>query len=191
MGKRVANIPTSSTSMPGSGCMDEFDEYTQLISLGSPPIEIFFGPDDAVRMARIGNDGRPKLCRSIPIASSVYSSLPSQPKREGIQSIGNSARSQRHSAVYECPRQAPRLPEFHPVFEEAARLDVPIWIHPRELRIFPITPPRKNPNTKSGGPSAGLMRPARPWPAWCSRACSTACRSQDHHSSHGRHDSLL
>ena len=37
--------------------MDEFDDYSQIISLGSPPIEAFCGLDRATELARIANDG--------------------------------------------------------------------------------------------------------------------------------------
>ena len=39
------------------------------------------------------------------------------------------------------------------------------------------TPPKTNPSMKSGGPSAGLTKPAPPWRAWSSRASWTACRN--------------
>src|SRR5688572_20660832 len=41
--------------------MDEFRDYRQVISLGSPPIETFAGPDQAPELARIGNDGMAEL----------------------------------------------------------------------------------------------------------------------------------
>ena len=41
--------------------MDEFGDYRQVISLGSPPIETFAGPDLAPELARIANDGMAEL----------------------------------------------------------------------------------------------------------------------------------
>jgi len=39
MGKRVKNIPAIFDLEARFRTMDQFDEYTQLLSLGSPPVE--------------------------------------------------------------------------------------------------------------------------------------------------------
>src|SRR5688500_5189749 len=41
--------------------MDQFQDYRQVSSLGSPPIETFVGPDAAPDLARVGNDGMAEL----------------------------------------------------------------------------------------------------------------------------------
>ncbi len=46
--------------------MDAFDDYTQVLSLGSPPIEAFAGPDTSPELARIGNDGLAELVAGHP-----------------------------------------------------------------------------------------------------------------------------
>ena len=46
--------------------MDEFEDYSQIISLGSPPIETFCAPDRAHELARIGNDGLAEIVSKHP-----------------------------------------------------------------------------------------------------------------------------
>ena len=56
MGKRVQGIPAIFDLETRFRSMDPFDEYTQLLSIASPPVAVFFGPERAVEMSRIGND---------------------------------------------------------------------------------------------------------------------------------------
>src|SRR6187402_1475120 len=44
--------------------MDAFRDYGQVLSLGSPPIEAFAGPDTSPELSRIGNDGLAELVAS-------------------------------------------------------------------------------------------------------------------------------
>ncbi len=140
MGKRVANIPCIFDLDARFRSMDPFDEYTQLISLGSPPIEVFFGTTDAVRMARIGNDGQAELCQKYPdrfigFIASLAMCEPDEAVKELNRSVSELGAKgiQLYTNVLGKPLD---LPEFLPVFEEAARLDVPIWIHPARSAAF-------------------------------------------------------
>ncbi len=140
MGKRVANIPTIFDLDARFRSMDEFGEYTQLLSLGSPPIEIFFGPEDAPRMARIGNDGMAELVAKYPERFIGFiSSLPMSDPSEAVKELNRSVTQlgakgvQLYTNVMGKPLD---LPEFQPVFEEAVKLDVPIWIHPARGASF-------------------------------------------------------
>ena len=66
MGKRVRNIPGIFDLETRFRTMDEFDEYTQVLSLGSPPVEGLFNAELAPEMARIGNEGLAELCQKYP-----------------------------------------------------------------------------------------------------------------------------
>ena len=66
MGKRVRNIPGIFDLDTRFRTMDEFGEYTQVLSLGSPPVEGLFNAEKAPEMARIGNDGLAELVRKYP-----------------------------------------------------------------------------------------------------------------------------
>ena len=68
-------------------------------------------------------------------------------------------------------------PEFAALFDEAARRDLGVWIHPArgaEVSDYPFY--RRSRSTKSGGRWAGRMKPALPCHDWFSRAYSTGIR---------------
>src|SRR5262249_25593021 len=66
MGKRIRNIPLLHDLEARFRVMDAFDDYAQILSLPSPPLEAFAAPRDAIELARIGNDGLADLVRRHP-----------------------------------------------------------------------------------------------------------------------------
>ena len=46
--------------------MDEFDDYSEILSLGLPPIDVDGGPDHSPELARVANDGLAELCAKHP-----------------------------------------------------------------------------------------------------------------------------
>ncbi len=140
MGKRVSNIPTIYDLDARFRSMDEFGEYTQLLSLASPPIEIFFGPKDSPRMARIGNDGMAELVAKYPDRFIGFiSSLPMTDPAEAVKELNRSVTELGAKGIQLYTNVAGKpldLPEFLPVFEEAVKMDVPIWIHPARGASF-------------------------------------------------------
>jgi uncharacterized protein len=141
MGKRVRNIPGIFDLDTRFRTMDEFGEYTQLLSLGSPPVEGLFNAAKAAEMARIGNDGLAELVQKYPqrfigFISSLAMTSPDDAVKEVTRSVGELGAKgiQLYTNVV---GKALDEPEFLPVFEEAARLDVPIWLHPARAANFP------------------------------------------------------
>jgi predicted TIM-barrel fold metal-dependent hydrolase len=141
MGKRVKNIPAIFDLEARFRTMDQFDEYTQLLSLGSPPVEGLFNAEKAPEMARIGNDGLAELCQKYPdrfigFISSLAMTSPDEAVKEVTRSVKDLGAKgiQLYTNVV---GKALDEPEFLPVFEEAARLDVPIWLHPARAANFP------------------------------------------------------
>ena len=141
MGKRVRNIPGIFDLDTRFRTMDEFGEYTQLLSLGSPPVEGLFNAAKAAEMARIGNDGLAELVQKYPqrfigFISSLAMTSPDDAVKEVTRSVRNLGAKgiQLYTNVV---GKALDEPEFLPVFEEAARLDVPIWLHPARAANFP------------------------------------------------------
>src|ERR1700690_4013682 len=57
LGKRVRGIPALSNLDERRRVVELFDDYSQVLSLGLPPVERLWGPDQSPEMARIGNDG--------------------------------------------------------------------------------------------------------------------------------------
>ena len=46
--------------------MDEFGDYSEILSLGLPPIDAMAGPDKSPEFARVANDGLAELCAKYP-----------------------------------------------------------------------------------------------------------------------------
>lgn len=141
MGKRVRNIPGIYDLDTRFRTMDEFGEYKQLLSLGSPPVEGLFSPAKAPEMAIIGNDGQAELVQKYPdrfigFISSLAMTDPESAVKEVTRSVKELGAKgiQLYTNVV---GKALDEPEFLPVFEEIARLDVPIWLHPARSANFP------------------------------------------------------
>src|SRR2546423_14752783 len=66
IGKRVQNMPTIADLDARFRVMDEFGDYTQVLSLPAPPIEAMGTPEQTPEIARVANDGFAELCRKYP-----------------------------------------------------------------------------------------------------------------------------
>jgi aminocarboxymuconate-semialdehyde decarboxylase len=134
MHKRVRAIPSIVDLDARFRIMDEFgDDYRQVLTLGSPPIEVF--PAKAtVELARLANDGMAELVSLHPDRFAGFAaSLP-------MNDID--------AAVAEARRAIDRLgalgvqvftniggrplytPDTLPLFDLMARYDLPVWMHP-------------------------------------------------------------
>jgi aminocarboxymuconate-semialdehyde decarboxylase len=138
IGKRMRGIPMLADLDVRFRVMDAFgDDYQQVFSLPTPPIEVFAqGFDSQVRLdlARAANDGMAELVRRHPDRFSGFvAALPlNDPDaavrelRRAVDDLG--ARGfQITSNIVGKPITAP---EFLPLFETMAAYDLPIWMHP-------------------------------------------------------------
>ena len=141
MGKRVRNISTMVDLDARFRMMDEFGEYCQVISLASPPLEAFAGPETSPHLARIANDGMAELVNRYParfpgFAACLPMNNPAAAEQEleravtklgalGVQIFSNAAGKPLDS------------PEFEPLFAELALRDLAIWLHPARGGDFP------------------------------------------------------
>src|SRR6266511_4176625 len=66
IGKRMRNIPMLTDLDVRFRVMDRFDGYEQVLSLPTPPIEVFASPTDAIDLAQAANDGMAELVHSHP-----------------------------------------------------------------------------------------------------------------------------
>jgi len=133
IGKRVSNIPTIVDVDARLRVLDEFGDYVQVISLPLPPIEIIAGPEQSPQIAAEANDGLAELVRRHDRFFGFVAAMPMnnpdaalEEMRRAIDDLGASG-IQVYTNVAGKPLDAP---EFLPIFAEAARRDVPIWIHP-------------------------------------------------------------
>ncbi len=122
--------------------MDMFGEdYQQVLSLASPPLEKLAGPEKALDLSRIGSDSMAELCLKYPERFPAF--------------IGTAALSNPDAAVAEAKRAVEELgavgmqiftnvggkpldlPEFGPFFEYMASAGKPVWLHPARGENFP------------------------------------------------------
>jgi len=140
IGKRVQNIQTIVDVDSRLRILDEFGDYVQVLTLPLPPLEILAGPDKSPQLAVEGNDGLAEMVqnydRFLGFAASLPMNNPDAALREMERSLDQLGAFgvQVYSNAAGKPLDAP---EFLPIFEEAVRRDVPIWIHPARGADFP------------------------------------------------------
>ena len=135
MHKRVRAIPGIVELDARFRLMDEFgDDYQQILSIGSPPIEVFGAPAVAAEMARIANEGMAELVSRHPGRFAGFTaSLP-------MNDIGAAVREARYAIeqlgawgvqVFTNINGRPLYTEETlPLFDLMARYDLPMWMHP-------------------------------------------------------------
>src|SRR5690349_2935306 len=134
IGKRSRGVPMLHDLSVRFRVMDMFPEYQQVLSLPTPPIELFATPAEAVDLARIANDSMAELVGRYPdrfagFAAALPMNAPDAALAEtqrAIRELGARA-IQIHSNVNGKPLTAP---EFLPLFETMAGYDLPILLHP-------------------------------------------------------------
>ena len=134
IGKRMRGIPMLVDLDERFRVMDRFEGYQQVLSIATPPIELFAPPADAIDLAKAANDGMAELVGRYPdrfpaFVASLPLNDPDAAASELDRAIGElGARGfQLFSNVCGKPIVAP---EFLPLFEAMARFDLPIWLHP-------------------------------------------------------------
>jgi predicted TIM-barrel fold metal-dependent hydrolase len=141
MGKRVRNVPTIADLDARFRVMDEFGEYCQFLTLPAPPIETMAAPDKSPEFARMANDGLAELVAKYPDRFIGFaSSLPMNNVDECLREIDRSVTQlgARGFQIYTNVAGKPLdLAEFAPLFDDAARRDLTIWMHPARGADFP------------------------------------------------------
>jgi aminocarboxymuconate-semialdehyde decarboxylase len=141
IGKRMRGIPMLVDLDVRFRVMDGFEGYQQILSLPTPPIEVFANPTDAVDLARAANDGMAELVERFPDRFPGFvASLPLNDPNAAARELGRAiddlgARGfQLFSNIAGKPIVAP---EYQPLFEIMADRDLPIWLHPYRGAEFP------------------------------------------------------
>ena len=120
--------------------MDGFTDYRQVISIGSPPIETFAGPELAPELARIANDGMAELVDAHPDRFAGFlAAVPMSNPDAAVTEIQRAVRDLRASGVqiYSNTAGTPLdLPELAPVFELLNRERIPMFLHPARSEKF-------------------------------------------------------
>ncbi len=141
IGKRMRGIPCIYDLDERFRVMDQFNhhEYTQILSLGMPPLEKL--GEHAVDLARAGNDGMAELVRDYPerfpgFVASLPMHLPDEAVREAERAFTELGANglQIHTNVNGAPLDEER---FFPVFETAAKHGKPVLLHPARTAVMP------------------------------------------------------
>jgi predicted TIM-barrel fold metal-dependent hydrolase len=134
IGKRMRNIPMLVDLDERFRVMDRFEEYQQVLSIATPPIEVFSRGQDSVDLARAANDGMAALVGKYPDRFPGFvASLPlgdaDAAMRETERAVGDlGARGiQVFSNINGKPLDRP---EYLALFDRMAGFGLPVWLHP-------------------------------------------------------------
>jgi len=134
MGKRVSHIDTIVDLDKRFRAMDEFGDFRQVLSLPAPAVETLAGPERSPILARAANDGLAEIVRAHPDRFVAFiAALPMNNPDEAVRELDRAVTQlgARGVQIYTNVAGKPLdSPEFLPVFAEAARRDLAIWMHP-------------------------------------------------------------
>ncbi|HVA94993.1 MAG TPA: amidohydrolase family protein [Candidatus Dormibacteraeota bacterium] len=139
--KRSIEIPSMVNLDVRFRMMDRFGEYVQVISMASPPIESLGTAKQSVELAQLANDGMAELVRKYPDRFPGFvAALPMNHPEAAVKEIDRAVMKlgatgvQIFSNVNGKPLDDP---EFLPIFEKMAAVNLPIWLHPTRSPNFP------------------------------------------------------
>ena len=141
MGKRIQGVPMLFDLDLRFRIMDRFGDYRQVISLASPPLEAFGGPDVTPDLARSANDAMAELVRRYPDRFPAFiCCLPMNNPAAAESELRRALRDLGARGV-QIFTNVGGLPldraEFRFLFEVMRSHDLPIWLHPARGANFP------------------------------------------------------
>lgn len=114
--------------------MDMFEDYQQVPTLASPPLELVADPEVAIEVSKIGNDDLADLCDKYPERFPGFVGIaPMNAPEEAVKEI---------ERLLELPGALGVLvysnvkgvaldhPQFEPFWDIMSKKDKPVWIHP-------------------------------------------------------------
>jgi len=137
IGKRVRGIPALYDLELRLKVVDQFPDYTQILSLGLPMVDRLWGPDKSPEMAKIANDGLAEVCAKHPDRFVGYSAVvpmnaPEAAAKEAERALKNGAHAvQLGTNVNGKPIDGK---EFWPLYETIEKSGKPILLHPARSR---------------------------------------------------------
>jgi predicted TIM-barrel fold metal-dependent hydrolase len=141
MHKRVRNIPSIVDLEERFRIMDRFEDYTQVICIGSPPIEGFGLPPLSTDMAKLANDGMAELVQKHPDRFPGFiASLPMNDPEGLLSEAERAIKNLKAVGVQIFTNVLGRpltRPETMPLFDLMAKMDRPLWMHPARGADFP------------------------------------------------------
>lgn len=116
------------------------DSFQQVLTLSSPPIELLAGPDESPSLARLANETMRDLVDQYPDRFPWFvASLPMNNTEASMSEIAYTIDELGAVGVQVFTNVNGRPlddPQFLPLFDEMARRDLPIWMHPTRNARF-------------------------------------------------------
>ena len=121
--------------------MDQFEGYTQILTMNLPPVEDVADPKTSLELAQIANDEMAELVMKYPdkfLAATAC--LPLNDMDAAMKELDRAINELRFrgvqitSTILDKPLYSP---EFEPLFEKMHTYDLPILIHPRTMQSGP------------------------------------------------------
>ncbi len=139
--KRSGDVPMMTELDRRFEVMDMFGEdYVQILSLASPPLELLADPDKAVELSRIGSDAMADLCRKYPERFPGFIGTTPMTHPEGMIAESKYAIEDLGAVGMQIftnvAGKALDAPEFLPFFEYMAKTGKPVWLHPARGENF-------------------------------------------------------
>ncbi len=121
--------------------MDQFENYFQVLTLASPPVEECLGPQDSAELAQLANDEMTELVSRYPqrfvgaVACLPMNNLKaaSLELERAIEQLGMKG-VQLYTNINGQPLDRP---EYLEIFDQMARYDLPVWMHPWRVNALP------------------------------------------------------
>tara|TARA_R110000787_G_scaffold121753_4_gene232650 strand:+ start:95 stop:1102 length:1008 start_codon:yes stop_codon:yes gene_type:complete len=140
--KRWLNVPVLYDMDQRVRMMEQFGhDYQQIISLSAPTIEFLGTPEETPALARLANDGMRDICKTHPDRFPTFvASLPMNNPEESVKEMHRARQELGACAaqIFTNVNGEPLdLPKYYPVFETAAEMDMPLFLHPARGPNFP------------------------------------------------------
>ncbi|MBN2240449.1 MAG: amidohydrolase [Dehalococcoidales bacterium] len=140
----IDNTPALSDLGNRLRILDKYEGLSQVLTLASPPLEEAVSVEDAVYLAQLGNNEMAELVAKYPDKfTAAVACLPlddmdaaMKEAERAINELGFKG-IQMFTPVNSRPLDSP---EFLPLYEMMATLDLPVWIHPARSRHVPDYP---------------------------------------------------
>jgi aminocarboxymuconate-semialdehyde decarboxylase len=134
IGKRMRGVPMLYDLDVRFRVMDRFEGYQQILSIATPPIDVFAPAEHALDLAKAANDGMAELVQRYPDRFPGF--VASLPLMDADAAVGEA-----HRALRDLGARGIQLfsningrpldrPEYLGLFDLTAGYDLPVWLHP-------------------------------------------------------------
>jgi len=121
--------------------MDEYGDLMQVLTLSSPPVEVFADPEQSADLSRLANDEMAELVVKYPDRfAAAVACLPMNDMNAALDETDRAIKDlhfkgvQIFTPINDKPLDSP---EFLPLYEKMNQYGLPIWIHPQREVDYP------------------------------------------------------